>query len=404
MRWIVVLCLVAGLIPALGQPPKPPASYDAMIARARTLIAEKKPQQAVAASEQAIALNQNRWEAYVTAASGYSAQQLYDNTISMLQMALGRAPDEKKQAIRAAIAEARRQLAAQSNPNPVVSPPSSAQAAPVAPTQAEIVLWKSIESSNRAEDYRGYLASYPNGVYAGLANSRIEALMWNGIESTQNQDDLRTYLQTYPNGPHALAAARLLENLRWAAIEKSTNPADFRAFILEFPNSPDAALASNRIEELDWLPVSQSTDPADFKAYIDAHPNGQYLTVAQKRYTELIDQQNDRKKQQDEASAAEAEKMRNGWDFKWSHFRLNAALDWVWDSGTMSVSPEGFRWEEDKPGSSRNFTATCADIKYTPPGGNAFIDIYVKGKKMSFSTDDGMAQFLEAYSHFCQHH
>jgi tetratricopeptide (TPR) repeat protein len=187
MRWIVVACLLVDLVPAFAQAPKPAASYDALVARARTLIAENKPQQAVTVSEQAIALNEKRWEAYVIAASGYSAQRLYDDTISMLQMALGRAPEEKKPAIREAISEARRQLAAQSNPNPVASPPSSAQAAPAITTQAEAVLWKSIENSTRAEDYQGYLSKYPDGTFAPVAKARLDAITSKQAEEAAQQ-------------------------------------------------------------------------------------------------------------------------------------------------------------------------------------------------------------------------
>lgn len=187
MRWIVVACLAASSIPAFGQPPKPSAGYDALVARARTLIAERRPQEAVTVSEQAIALNERRWEAYVTAASGYSAQHLYDDTIGMLQTALAHAPDEKKQAIREAISEARRQLAAQSNPSPVVSPPSSAQAAPATTTQAEAVLWKSIENSTRAEDYQGYLSKYPDGTFAPVAKARLDAITSKQADETAQQ-------------------------------------------------------------------------------------------------------------------------------------------------------------------------------------------------------------------------
>lgn len=43
------------------------------------MLNEKNDKEAVAAAEQAIKLDQNRWEAYVLAASGYSAQALSDD-------------------------------------------------------------------------------------------------------------------------------------------------------------------------------------------------------------------------------------------------------------------------------------------------------------------------------------
>jgi tetratricopeptide (TPR) repeat protein len=151
-------------------------TYDALIFKSRTLIVEKQPQEAIKISEQAISMNEKRWEAYVTAASAYSAQQLYDDTVSMLQTALARAPEDKKPAIRGAISEARQQLAAQASPKPSVSAPSSVQAPPAATTQAETVLWKAIESSTRAEDYQGYLSKYPDGTFAPVAKARLDAI------------------------------------------------------------------------------------------------------------------------------------------------------------------------------------------------------------------------------------
>src|SRR5438874_899123 len=86
----------------------PQSSYDDAIARARTLLSEKKAQEEVTISDQAIQMDEKRWEAYVTAASGYSAQQLFDDAIGMLQLALARAPQDRKQLIRDALTEARR--------------------------------------------------------------------------------------------------------------------------------------------------------------------------------------------------------------------------------------------------------------------------------------------------------
>jgi len=49
------------------------------LAEATSMLNEKNDKEAVAAAEQAIKLDQNRWEAYVLAASGYSAQALSDD-------------------------------------------------------------------------------------------------------------------------------------------------------------------------------------------------------------------------------------------------------------------------------------------------------------------------------------
>ena len=39
-------------------------------------------------------------------------------------------------------------------------------------TQAEIVLWKSIESANSPADFQAYLSQYPDGAFTVLAKQR----------------------------------------------------------------------------------------------------------------------------------------------------------------------------------------------------------------------------------------
>jgi tetratricopeptide (TPR) repeat protein len=318
------------------------------------LLLQKKPQEAVSVSEQAIATDDKRWEAYVTAASGYSAQQLYDDAIGMLQMALVRAPQERKQLIREAISEARKQASGAAVTPVSTQRESTPIAASGSPTQAEIVLWKSIENSNRPEDYRGYLGSYPNGVYVGVASSRLEAF-------------------------------------DWKATEASENPEDFRRFIQEHPNSTYMVLASSRLDELDWNAASRSKDPEDYKRYIDLHPNGQHLSAAQRQYAELTTEQNAQK-------AAEEERMRDGWSFKWARCDFYLGCNEV--NGTMTVSPKGIKWEEWGAGPHKNdFAATCAEINYEVQSHGAVMS-YPR-HSVTFRGDAGKAEFLKGVSHFC---
>jgi hypothetical protein len=172
-----------------------------MVAKARALIRDKKAQEAIAQSQAAIQLDDKRWEAYVTAASGYSAQQFYDDAVGMLQMALVRAPEDKKQLVRDAITEARGLSVGHVPPSNSVRPqppPDSPN-----PTQAEVVLWKSIENSSRIDDFVAYLQKYPNGTFATLASARVEKLKTDaaaeGERKRQEQDkqaEIRKY--TYP--------------------------------------------------------------------------------------------------------------------------------------------------------------------------------------------------------------
>jgi tetratricopeptide (TPR) repeat protein len=167
-------------------------SYDDLVAKALSLLAEKKAKEAAALSEQAMAQNEKRWEAYATAASAYSAQQLYDDSISMLQMALGRAPEGKRQAIRDAITAARRQIAAESAPK-VSEPGPRAEPVPAqaVTAQAEAALWKAVENSRQAEDYQGYLSKYPEGTFAPIAKTRLDAILEKQTEEAAKEKKAR---------------------------------------------------------------------------------------------------------------------------------------------------------------------------------------------------------------------
>jgi hypothetical protein len=141
-------------------------SYDDLLTQAKSALTAKNYKEAVMNSQKAISMDDRRWEAYAIAANAYSGQRLYDDAIGMLQMALSRAPEERKQLVRDALQEVRKQQMA----GPSSSPSSQA------PTQAEIVLWKSIENSARSDDFAAYLQRYPDGTYASLARTRIDAI------------------------------------------------------------------------------------------------------------------------------------------------------------------------------------------------------------------------------------
>ena len=176
LRWLLA-ALGLLLLVSTGLPAQP--AYEDLVSRAGTLLREKKNQEALALIEQAIQLDEKRWEAYVLAASAYSAQQLFDDAIGMLQSALTRAPQERKQLIRDALAECRRQIAAKAAPERDVTKDASAARAALPPpagatvSQPEIVLWKTIEKSTHVEDFQAYLDAYPNGLYVPVAQARI---------------------------------------------------------------------------------------------------------------------------------------------------------------------------------------------------------------------------------------
>lgn len=153
-------------------------NYEGHLSQAKLLITQQKYGEAIAEARKAIALDGNRWEAFVIAAKGYSSQKLYDDAIGMLQLALVHAPEDKKPLVRDAIAECRKeqnQGIAPNTPRPIppAGPALTSGSTETTPTQAEIVLWKSIENSTNSGDFKAYLEQYPQGTFVALAKIRL---------------------------------------------------------------------------------------------------------------------------------------------------------------------------------------------------------------------------------------
>jgi tetratricopeptide (TPR) repeat protein len=272
------------------------AEYDQAVTQARQLLKENKHREAVTVSERAIKLDDSRWEAYVTAAGGYSGLGLYDDAIGLLQMALPRAPEDRKAAVRDALQESRRALNQSSaNPSPKVQQGQRETGAAGSPTQAEIVLWKSIEKSSSPDDFTGYLKQYPNGVYSGIARTKL-----NSMEQAAN-----------------LAADTAL----WKTIESSQDIEDFRAYLRKFPNGAYSELAKGKIDKSDWEAIANNLHtrksiPA-LEEFIKTHPDSQYASQARLRIASITKEREGEAQTQAEqeaqqrAAAAERQRLRD---------------------------------------------------------------------------------------------
>jgi hypothetical protein len=118
-----------------GQSAQPNSgSYDSELSVARRLTREKQFRQAIDAADRAIKLDSNRWEAYAAAAEAYLGEGLPDDAIGMLQLALARAPHDKKPPIRELIDEVRLRS---SRPTAAAAPSAPAAAAP--PTAPDVI-------------------------------------------------------------------------------------------------------------------------------------------------------------------------------------------------------------------------------------------------------------------------
>jgi tetratricopeptide (TPR) repeat protein len=146
-----------------------PADYDVLVSRGNSQLQSGNNEQALASAASAIKVNAGRWEAYAVAGGALLNLKRYEEAADQFSHAIDRAPEAKQEGLRTLRKQC---LSAGSgaSPSPPPAVPSSAT------TQAEIVLWKTIEHSTSIEDFQSYLRQYPSGVFAGLAHDRLENL------------------------------------------------------------------------------------------------------------------------------------------------------------------------------------------------------------------------------------
>jgi uncharacterized protein len=150
------------------------SSYDTLVRNGNSQLQAGNNTQAVTSANSAIKLNATRWEAYVLAGGALMNLKKYEEAADQFGHAIDHAPEAKQAGLR----ELRRQcLLAETGASPSTSStPAIAPAQPAATTQAEIVLWKTIQDSKNVDDFQAYLQQYPNGAFVVLARNHIESL------------------------------------------------------------------------------------------------------------------------------------------------------------------------------------------------------------------------------------
>lgn len=144
-----------------------PQDYDVVIQQGKSELQAGSAKQAFASGEAAIKMSASRWEGYALAGGALMNLKRYEEAADTLSKAIDRAPEAKQPALR----DLRRQCLLAESGSPATTTPAPATAT----SQAEIVLWKSIENSANSEDFSTYLAQYPQGAFAGLAQRHLKA-------------------------------------------------------------------------------------------------------------------------------------------------------------------------------------------------------------------------------------
>src|SRR5580700_7983317 len=136
------------------------SDYDILVQKGKAQLQAGTADLALASGEEAIKINADRWEGYALAGGALMNLKRYEEGADRLSQAISRAPEAKQAALR----DLRRQcLLAESGSSP------APKEAPPTMTQAEIVLWKSIENSTSPADFQAYLDQYPHGAFVVLA-------------------------------------------------------------------------------------------------------------------------------------------------------------------------------------------------------------------------------------------
>jgi hypothetical protein len=202
-RVVLFLALAIGVAHAAESPG---SGYDALIQQGKSQLQAGSAERAAASGKAAIKMSGERWEGYALVGGALMNLKRYEDAADALTNAIGRAPADKKLALR----ELRKQcLVAEAG----ITVPERKLSNATAVTQQEIVLWKSIESSGNPQDFRLYLQQYPRGAYAPLANQRLDRLKEEDfarqVLESKDLESIEKYLDEYPAGAH-IAEVRAL--------------------------------------------------------------------------------------------------------------------------------------------------------------------------------------------------
>ena len=181
-------------------------SYDRLIETGRSQLQAGDSSGALVTGNQAIKASPTRWEAYALAGGALMNLKRYEEAADQFSEGIRLAPEAKKVQLR----DLRRQCVI-AETSVVPSTSSTGQSAGAAPapatTQAEVVLWKSIENSKAASDFQSYLNQYPSGTFAGLAHTHLDQI--EAEDRAQRSEQAVQAAQAEKNREQQAATAKL---------------------------------------------------------------------------------------------------------------------------------------------------------------------------------------------------
>ncbi len=132
----------------------------------------------------------------------------------------------------------------------------------------ELVNWRHIEDSDRADDFRDHLARFSDGACSSVARAKLESIVWNELPLGAKADVLEAFITEFPEGQYVTEAQNRLaqwkkeeeeaakQELReqrlaaaWEETKNANTAAAFEAFLLDWPSSVYAADARRLLKE-----------------------------------------------------------------------------------------------------------------------------------------------------------
>lgn len=200
-----------------------PASYDSLVQLGKLQLQAGSAERAAASGNAAIKMSGERWEGYALVGGALMNLKRYEEAADTLSKAIERAPEVKLAALR----DLRRQclMAETGSPGVASTPPLAATT-----SQAEIVLWKSIENSRNPADFQTYLDQYPQGAFVALAQRHLGEVLAKRAEDMQN----RTANASAGAGPADALTERAIQTIDFRRGDDGTG-----RVIVHLTNSPN---------------------------------------------------------------------------------------------------------------------------------------------------------------------
>ena len=157
--------------------------------------------------------------------------------------------------------------------------------APVRDTALEATFWESVKDGGAA-GFKAYLQQYPDGAFAPLALARLRE--WAPIENSTEPGVFEEYLASNPNG-HFAGLARTALQQRIGRSDKET----LDRYLARYPNGSAADMARERLPVAAWAIIKESNEFGVFLEYLQRYPGSAHEAEARQRLGVTIDESTD---------------------------------------------------------------------------------------------------------------